>query len=294
MNKSRIPRRRATVRSDVFRTPARTERLLGLWVDRIGRQAGERAAPGQPTRILGLYAAVAVEEGGGWLETGAGRTPVAAGDVILVGPDHAHRYFPARTWSTCWVVWGGPEADVLADLMGEADEARVVADRAPLVRACWQTLRDLMPREDASSAIARKVLLLDLVAALARGGGREHPAVAAAIAALSAGQAPNRVGSLARTHGLSPAHLRRLFTATTGVSPKAYQQLQRINRAKARLAAGATIKAVADDLGFADVCHFMRTFHRVAGVTAGQFRGATGGQRVADSLYSNASRSASR
>ena len=104
------------VREERFRTPLTVERSLGLWVDRIGFVRGDMDKP-ERYRLLGQFAALAVETGDGVLEI-VGRPPVAlnAGDVFLLFPNVPARYGPLKRWDTFWVVWNGPAAIMTIDL----------------------------------------------------------------------------------------------------------------------------------------------------------------------------------
>lgn len=81
--------------------------------------------------------------------------------------------------------------------------------------------------------------------------------------------------------GLSPFHFLRLFGAALGVTPHQYLVACRLRRA-ARLLAddGRPITDVAYDVGFGDLSNFVRTFHRVAGVSPRAFRRAAKGERA--------------
>jgi len=65
----------------------------------------------------------------------------------------------------------------------------------------------------------------------------------------AAGGAPLPLEDLARTTGLSPAHLQRVFSAHVGVSPKRYQQYLTLDHAKAMLAERFTTLETAHELG---------------------------------------------
>lgn len=80
--------------------------------------------------------------------------------------------------------------------------------------------------------------------------------------------------------GLSPFHFLRTFASVLGVTPHQYLIRMRVREA-ARLLAGddRPITAVALEVGFADLSNFVRTFHRVAGVSPRRFRKAARGDR---------------
>ncbi len=91
---------------------------------------------------------------------------------------------------------------------------------------------------------------------------------------------PIDLDAAARETGLSPFHFLRLFSKVLGVTPHQYLVRSRLRRA-ARLLADAerSITDVAFDVGFNDLSNFVRTFHRAAGVSPGQFRKAARGDR---------------
>ena len=71
---------------------------------------------------------------------------------------------------------------------------------------------------------------------------------------------------------LSPFHLHRVFSAEVGMPPHAYQTQLRINRAKQLLRSGLPLSTVALSTGFADQSHLTRHFHRLVGLTPGQYQ----------------------
>lgn len=260
-----------------FRTPLAPERELGLWVDRLGCQQDDRAKLSR-LRILGQYAAVAVESGSGVLVTITGEThEVQAGDVILLFPREATRYYPSRAWDTRWVVWNGPEASVLERLSGLSKATPVVRGGATAVAMAWQSLDPIMERQDFEAIVERKLALLDLIRKLSRLSqvdtemGHSRFLGIALRELGNTGGKPVAVSTVARHLHVSTPHFRRLFKSQTGASPKAFQTAQRVTRAKELLAKGCSIKETSDTLGFTDVFHFMRLFRKVTGQTAGKF-----------------------
>jgi AraC family transcriptional regulator len=86
--------------------------------------------------------------------------------------------------------------------------------------------------------------------------------------------------STASEVGLSPFHFLRLFAGVLGVTPHQYLVRCRLRHAARLLADGARpITDVAFEVGFGDLSNFVRTFHRVAGVSPRRFRQAARGDR---------------
>jgi len=80
------------------------------------------------------------------------------------------------------------------------------------------------------------------------------------------------LGEVADAVGLSPDRFRHLFIEQTGVRFRPYVLWQRMERAVAEYAAGATLTDAAYAGGFADSAHFSRTFRRMFGLPAAALR----------------------
>ncbi|SIT40112.1 Transcriptional regulator, AraC family [Paraburkholderia ribeironis] len=85
---------------------------------------------------------------------------------------------------------------------------------------------------------------------------------------------PVTLAEVAQAAGLSPFHAARLFTQTTGLSPHAWRNQVRLQRALAPLRAGVSVTEVAAASGFTDQSHFTRHFRRMFGVPPGRWQGA--------------------
>jgi AraC family transcriptional regulator len=72
--------------------------------------------------------------------------------------------------------------------------------------------------------------------------------------------------------GLSPFHFLRLFKRALGVTPHQYLLRCRLREAARLLGDGCSVTDAAYDVGFKDLSNFVRTFHRAAGVSPGQFQ----------------------
>lgn len=259
-----------------FRLPSGPEQALGLWLDRLGAET-RTADPPDRLRLLGQYAAVAVESGRGLFESPlAGRLTVAAGDVLVLFPEEPTRYYGAPTWSTRWIVWNGPEAAAVVRLSGLTPARPLVPQAAAEVARTFGALRPLLAAEDFPAVLERKRLLLGLLAALLRHAdpardGR-HDALAALVRQLSEQSAPApSVAAMAAACHLSLAQFRRRFHAYTGRSPHRFVTAMRMTEAKTLLAQGWPMKEVAVHTGYREVFHFMRVFKATVGQTAGQF-----------------------
>lgn len=84
--------------------------------------------------------------------------------------------------------------------------------------------------------------------------------------------APITLDALAQQVAMSPFHLHRLFKATTGMTPKAWQQSWRARRLRYALAKGETVTQAILNAGFPDSGSYYRKADETLGMTAKQFR----------------------
>lgn len=84
---------------------------------------------------------------------------------------------------------------------------------------------------------------------------------------------PAPVTAIEALAGIAPRSFKRRFREATGLSPLAYVQQLRIDRAKSMLESGdLAIDAIGWRVGYEDVAFFNRLFKRITGLTPGQYR----------------------
>jgi AraC family transcriptional regulator of adaptative response/methylated-DNA-[protein]-cysteine methyltransferase len=95
---------------------------------------------------------------------------------------------------------------------------------------------------------------------------------------------PDRVVSLhelASHVKLSPSHLQRSFKRATGLSPKQYQDAQRVKQLKSRLRAGDTVSRATYEAGFGSSSRVYERADRELGMTPAAFRRGGRGVSIA-------------
>ncbi len=92
-------------------------------------------------------------------------------------------------------------------------------------------------------------------------------------------ETPVTLEALADHVAMSPFHLHRLFKATTGMTPKAWQQAWRARRLRESLAKGESVTTSILNAGFPDSSSYYRKADETLGMTAKQFR--HGGENLA-------------
>ncbi|NDO79548.1 bifunctional transcriptional regulator/O6-methylguanine-DNA methyltransferase [Citrobacter sp. NCU1] len=89
---------------------------------------------------------------------------------------------------------------------------------------------------------------------------------------------PITLEALAQNVAMSPFHLHRLFKATTGMTPKAWQQSWRARRLRDALVKGESVTQAVLNAGYPDSSSYYRKADETLGMTAKQFR--KGGDNV--------------
>lgn len=83
---------------------------------------------------------------------------------------------------------------------------------------------------------------------------------------------PLPLDRLAREAGVSPTHLQRTFTRVVGLSPKQYQEQQRVGALKSALREGRTVSSATYEAGFASGRRVYEAAGNALGMTPGAYR----------------------
>jgi len=238
-------------------------------------QAGQVSAPHVHGETL-----FCVLAGGTYHERIQGReTEHRAGDVLVCPKDtpHAQRIGGAGAHK---MLFGPTEATL--DYLGGIGLA---LERAPAIRndectALGQRLAFEMGHDDPYSALAREGIVMELLAAFARGEAHivERPGVPAWLRLvrdyLHANlESPGSLDEIAQEVGRHPVHLAREFKRHYGDTIGGYQRQLRTARAAELLAGSAVpLTDVALECGFASHSNLCRTFKAVYGMTPKAYR----------------------
>jgi len=119
---------------------------------------------------------------------------------------------------------------------------------------------------ETSSLLGRFVLLEQWLLRLLDRGAQVHPAVVEASRTIAGTHGQIALPALSRHTGFSREHLIRRFREQVGLTPKAYGNIVRFNRALELARAPASSWAeIAQSCGYYDQSHLVRDFQRFAG-----------------------------
>lgn len=236
-----------------------------------------------PWRVLGSYALVYILEGMGHYEDASGyAADVAAGSLLLLFPELAHRYGPkgAATWAEFHVIFSGKTFDLWRDA-GLLDSRRPIWTLHPVTDWLGEFSAIAEPLEMASergSLLAVSRLLSVLTEAAALNAAPTPPVVvpwlgeAKTLLAADLGEA-RTAAEVAGRLGLSYETFRKTFERYAEVSPARYRARERLRAAQSLLArTPMTSRQIADSLGFPDECYFSRRFRQHFGISPRGYR----------------------
>lgn len=233
-----------------------------------------------------------------WFEKGGARALVGSdsietqdGDVVVVNPSELHSVLPGARASGYWFfilsphILGGDSPDVygdfwkklagrqlqfrhllrqnaemqalLADIVKEYSEARPgyeLAIRSDLFRVLTELYRTQRAEEPDGRLRVRQQRQTERVKTALRIIQEQY------------GQ-PLTPGALAEACGVDQSYFCRMFRSAAGMSASAYLCAYRLEKAKVLLSGtDQPVTAVAEAVGFSDVCYFSRCFKKAYGV----------------------------
>jgi AraC-like DNA-binding protein len=223
-----------------------------------------------------------VAQGRGRLTLAGHAHELMAGAVFSYGPGIPIEIVPAggATLVKYFLDWSGREARMLLERFGPAPGTLIQTSAPNEVVALF----DNLIREGLRGApLSARIVVAILEHLIMKISESAMPAGSADSPAFSTYRRCQRfleerwqeLESLEQAAGLchvDPAYLCRLFRRFDHQSP--YQFLVRLRMTRAGellLMPGASVKQVAEDLGFADAFHFSRTFKKVMGLPPAQF-----------------------
>jgi AraC-like DNA-binding protein len=232
-------------------------------------------------RVLHEYQLIMIAEGSGWLRSRGLVHEIKSGDAFLLFPGICHSYAPntATGWEERWVGFSGEDVDKLVSLGFFSSETPVYRGAGDMLIAEFDRLLDdassELPGHRLIAASRVLVLLSELEASRRR---RSLPEGSERLARQAALILENRVAhrfieidEIASELGLSALSFKTLFKDYTGLSPHQYWLSLKVNKAKALLLNGGSVKETAYSLGFESEFYFSRLFKKKTGIAPSEW-----------------------
>ena len=223
-----------------------------------------------------------VIRGTGFYEWRGTRYPVRGPAVLRQWPAEPMHYGPQGTWHELYVVYSPTAVDTLARLGYVAVDRPFWSIRdARGVQRCLDDLSRLLSRPDEiASQIDRidrsceQLILESLLGAAAPPMEGSADRVASVRGWIETHWRDEQdFDELARRHGLSSTHFRRLWQRDVGVPPHRFLIEERLRHAcRALVQTDAPIAEIARRHGFADPLYFSRRFRAFTGESASTYR----------------------
>lgn len=215
---------------------------------------------------------VLIESGSQILEFARGAVACRPGDVVLIAPEEAHRNFCREREEVGYrTYYLRPDRLPFCPNLGLR-----IRDRRIRRRAMFERLRELHrwleeAGVDPSDVVAELIPLFDDRVEIPRGLAACVQETRAIVHERYAN--PLTIAELASRVGVSTSYLSRRFRSDLGLSPHAYLDAVRIERARDRIRSGISFARTAVECGFYDQSHLIRRFRRLVGQTPAAFAG---------------------
>ncbi|MGM9680680.1 MAG: helix-turn-helix domain-containing protein [Eubacteriales bacterium] len=228
-----------------------------------------------------LYVLEYVQEGEGVIETEHGNYPISKGDSYFLRKRLECVYYsnPDNPLKKVWINCAGSVVDALVDFCRLEDSVVIAkVNTEHYFHAVLRLLEDignLGKYETYRQSIHRIADILSTVSYAAASLSPAERDLPSRVRKLIDDSPYYRISleEIGISEHYSLRHINRVFCEQYGVTPKQYILRRKIETAKNMLSGGRhSLKEIAELLGFCDEHHFMNTFKRMTGVSAGAWR----------------------
>lgn len=224
-----------------------------------------------------------VHEGRGWYQSEGQRDPLQSNQVLLIPPGLSHAYGtnPAAPWSIFWFHFEGQGAEQLLAWLIDGPGIQILPCRSPeSLRRQFHAILSAIERGYHEHTLLELSRVLIHVLTLLHRNPRHEPERRQVERIESTMDQmrqeinqPQPLRHYAKAAGLSVSQFSYLFKQHTGISPMNYQTEVRMQRACEFLdTSEASIKEIADQLGYEDPLYFSRSFKKCTGLSPTQYR----------------------
>lgn len=230
--------------------------------------------PWEYFRVQTFYALHFVVSGKGILEIGNKIYKVKKGQMFFIPPDEKMRYFPQKNepWQYVWFSLKGETAKNYGELLGFSVENPIMeCKHFPKIQMILKKLLESLDSEKGGYFTALSSLY-NIMEICTQKSATGIEAIKENID-LTFSTPEFSIERLCYDVGISHAQLLRQFKSAYGMTVIKYVVKKRIELACTLLkTTDLSVKSVAYSCGFYDEVHFMKTFKKEIGVSAGVFR----------------------
>lgn len=231
-----------------------------------------------PFRLFPGYGLSLITRGQGLYRDAEGReVRLAAGHVVLVTPDLAHRYNPSTgtTWDELYLVFDGPAFDALRpEIARQTRRCVPLPDPSKFASSIEAATRPGLTSLQRVCAV--QSILADLLAqSPSEAVGESRPTWLVTAMAMLNTHGPQEV---AERLAMNAETFRKRFRQEAGLTPTAFRESSRVRAATDLLRyTSLPQKAIAARLGYPNEYYFSRRFRQATGVAPGRYRALSQG-----------------
>jgi len=265
--------------------PAADHSLIVLFAGESQTKAEHKLGP----KVYDYYLVHYIISGKGTFSCHEQDYELGAGDSFFIEPEQlvSYRSDPEDPWHYCWIAFSGPEAAPLVASTGMnrlQPVVRAIRNRrmSVLFRHIQQALHTKQSNAQLKACGYLQLLLGEYCGLLTHAAADDVVAdvesdriVQQAIHYLSTQYAePITIELMAESIGYNRAYLSRLFKRHTKVTPVAFLQKLRVDKARLLLRERLelTVEQIAASVGFHDPLYFSKQFRRWYGVSPTEYR----------------------
>jgi AraC-like DNA-binding protein len=277
------------VPSEVIKAATADPRISDLYITAIGYFPQAQYHHNNSRESISSCVLIFCKEGKGWIKVGdKQKSQIEANQYILIqsGEEYSYGADDKDPWTIYWIYFDGTKAQLMCKDLNKPQKAASIVDshaiyRIELFEEIYFMLgdgRDIERMTYASLCFHHLLATLTFTNLyLLATTKRRKPAdnfVHVAISYMSEHiESTLSMNDLATKCGYSRSHFTHTFTKEMGMPPKEYFQKMKINRACLLLKnTNESIIEIAMRMGFGEGQYFSRTFKKIKGVTATQYR----------------------
>lgn len=225
-----------------------------------------------------------VTKGEGYYEANGNKFKVSAGDMFFIKPNEIVAYYSPeaeKTWSFCWIGFGGKEAEVYAAECGLMNDKYIYSLHTntfySIIANCLEYLENL---HGEPSQLRLNSYLLQVLSVIEK--KCQHTPIKTTASDLVERAIRyieynymNKISTsqIAEYLSIDRSHFYRIFKKATGSAPEQYVMCYRVQKAKDFLKnSNYSITEIASFVGVPDIYYFSKMFKKIIGTSPTKYR----------------------